>query len=302
MWYIVSETSEPLTYISSGEVYRKSGFLHPYRVLDYNVFIFVNEGSLFMTQNGKKYAIKEKHFITLPKNTTHGGWKVSEEPLSYYWIHFRLPEATRVYRNFSEIQEVMERYKNRQEEKNNLFLLPETGKVADAGEKFSLLFGQTLDFGSDNSGNADALQKYSMSTMFLELTREFAQSLNVTLSYKPMILKINDWIRGNYINRLTVAKIADQFKYNPDYLSSEYKKQTGISLRKFINKTRIEIAKKLLATQNKSIKEIAYSSGFNDEKHFMKVFKTYEKVTPSEYRQAFCRKIINPGKTVTSYD
>lgn len=44
---------------------------------------------------------------------------------------------------------------------------------------------------------------------------------------------------------------------------------------------------------NISIKKIAKQSGFNDDKHFMKLFKKFEDVTPTQYRNAYFRKNIN---------
>lgn len=39
--------------------------------------------------------------------------------------------------------------------------------------------------------------------------------------------------------------------------------------------------------------EAAYSSGFNDEKYFMKMFRKYEGITPTQYKNAFHRRLIN---------
>jgi YesN/AraC family two-component response regulator len=98
--------------------------------------------------------------------------------------------------------------------------------------------------------------------------------------YKPLIIRIQNWVRNNYRGHLSVKKIASQLHYNSDYLSSEYKKQTGTTLSQYINKTRIEQAKKLLTINNMSVKNTAYASGFTNEKYFMKVFKSLESMTP----------------------
>ena len=54
-----------------------------------------------------------------------------------------------------------------------------------------------------------------------------------------------------------------------------------------------EITKNTLVSSNISIKEVAWSSGFQDEKYFLKLFKKKEGMTPSEYRNAFFSKKLN---------
>jgi YesN/AraC family two-component response regulator len=99
-----------------------------------------------------------------------------------------------------------------------------------------------------------------------------------------------DWIRANYDQHLTVASIAREFDYNPDYLSALFSKTANISLIHFINKTRIDISKSLIVNYDISISEAAYSCGFSDEKYFMKTFKKLENLTPTQYRKAFFKK------------
>jgi YesN/AraC family two-component response regulator len=92
---------------------------------------------------------------------------------------------------------------------------------------------------------------------------------------------------------LSVKEIAKVLRYNPDYLSSEYKKRTGVPLKQYINKVRVAMAKNLLVYDGLSVKEAAYTSGFKDAKYFAKVFKHLEKITPIEYKKKFSQKIIH---------
>lgn len=53
------------------------------------------------------------------------------------------------------------------------------------------------------------------------------------------------------------------------------------------------MAKNLLTNRTLSIYRIADMCGFSDEKYFMKLFKRYEGITPTQYRKAFHQKKIN---------
>jgi len=126
---------------------------------------------------------------------------------------------------------------------------------------------------------------YTLSLLLLEVTAE--QKRTQTLPARklpPVVLSVCEWIRENYYRSFSVAELADLFGYQADYLSSLFKKHMGISLTEYTNHLRIEASKTLLGNYDLSIKEAAYSSGFPDEKYFMKVFKKYEGMTPTEYK------------------
>ena len=72
-----------------------------------------------------------------------------------------------------------------------------------------------------------------------------------------------------------------------------FKKHLGVSPKKYINGMKILQAKQYLCRFDLSIKEIAYKLGFKDEKYFMKLFKEYENLTPSTYRNAYYRTLYN---------
>jgi len=80
--------------------------------------------------------------------------------------------------------------------------------------------------------------------------------------------------------------------YNADYLSTAFRRYTGIPLMKYITKERISNAKNQLLNTTDGIKEIAWRVGFEDEKTFMKRFKQLEDITPTTYRNAFNRSKI----------
>ncbi|MCI2255727.1 AraC family transcriptional regulator [Domibacillus sp. PGB-M46] len=52
-------------------------------------------------------------------------------------------------------------------------------------------------------------------------------------------------------------------------------------------------AKDLLTLSDESIGSIARTVGISDERYFMRLFKQYEKLTPSEYRKAYHRIQLN---------
>ncbi|MDR1904267.1 MAG: AraC family transcriptional regulator, partial [Treponema sp.] len=173
------------------------------------------------------------------------------------------------------------------------YILPEYGDISANGRAI-LIFRQLLDLARKNSYSVN-LANYALSLLAMEISQEYIEnniSRIANREINPNMEKIIEWIRINYTLRLSVGKIAQIFHYNPDYLSTAFRKYMGIPLKKYITMVRISAAKKMLLNTSDCIKEIAYRSGFADEKSFMKRFKLFEDITPTKYRNAFSRAKI----------
>lgn len=82
-----------------------------------------------------------------------------------------------------------------------------------------------------------------------------------------------------------VKEAASLLEVTPNYLSSRFSRDMGISFTKYITMLRIEYAKEKLADVRLKIYQISDMVGFDDWRYFNKVFKSQEGMTPSEYRE-----------------
>lgn len=288
MRYLISDASHPIGYELCGNLMSKDEFVHPRRNIDTYVLILVKEGTLFITQSGVEYEIEANQYLYLIAGEEHFGHRACEGKLSYLWVHFSLKGEYRIVHEdvfddiFSEIQE-----------KKECYIMPEYGEIS-LTQRVPLLFNQLLDLSKQEQLYFTSMIDYALSLLMMEVSQEFFERRSKIDQHMPAnIGRIMDWIKANYYKPLTVNEIANEFGYNADYLSAFFKKYTTFTLTYFMNKTRIDIAKALMVSLDISIKEAAYSSGFNDEKYFMKTFKKYENMTPSQYKKAFTKKMIN---------
>ncbi|MCI8308222.1 MAG: AraC family transcriptional regulator [Lachnospiraceae bacterium] len=90
------------------------------------------------------------------------------------------------------------------------------------------------------------------------------------------------YIDENINSELTLDKISVSINYSPNYISSEFKKHTGLSLREYILDKRIEYAKKLLV-EGKNVSDACLLSGFNDYSNFIRSFKKKTGISPGHY-------------------
>ena len=108
-----------------------------------------------------------------------------------------------------------------------------------------------------------------------ELSHNFCQPINQAIHY----------INRNIKDSPTLREVAEVVHLNPSYFSVLFREQTNITFSEFIMRKKIQEAKKLLLKTSLSVDEVAESIGYQSSKYFIKMFKTYEGVTPGKYRK-----------------
>lgn len=98
------------------------------------------------------------------------------------------------------------------------------------------------------------------------------------------------YMEKNFNKDISLDMVANQVSMNSNYFSSLFRKKTGYSFVKYLQKLRIEKAKKLLSNPMKRNYEIAAETGFENDKYFCKVFKELTGLTPLEYREQLPRR------------
>lgn len=110
-----------------------------------------------------------------------------------------------------------------------------------------------------------------------------------TRHYTRPVLDALAFIRGHYMEKITLDDVAAHARMNPSYLSTLIKKETGLTLTDHVNRARVEASKQELLETNRSVNDIAQSVGFLYQNHFAKVFKKVTGQTPVEFRD---RKLL----------
>ena len=94
-------------------------------------------------------------------------------------------------------------------------------------------------------------------------------------------------IADNYADPdLDLEKVAKSLPISPAQLSHILNQEVGVSFRHLLRHTRIEEAKRLLASDRYSVKEVAVRVGFTDSHYFSRTFKELTGQSASEYRSA----------------
>lgn len=105
-------------------------------------------------------------------------------------------------------------------------------------------------------------------------------------SYSPSVQKAMICVDTDLTAPLSLRYLADELNINSSYLSSLFKKETGLTVTAYIIRQRINYAKHLLENTRLQIQTVAQHCGLGDVHYFSKLFKKETGLTPREFRQS----------------
>jgi len=107
------------------------------------------------------------------------------------------------------------------------------------------------------------------------------------------IIQIQLWLQENYGAKIKFTELAEKFEMSTRTLNRRFKNAAGITPVEYVQKIRIDTAKELVQTTNLSIGEVMFKTGYHDHSHFLRLFKKYHGITPSQYRTTVRAKLFN---------
>lgn len=93
------------------------------------------------------------------------------------------------------------------------------------------------------------------------------------------------YINTHFREPISAKDIASQFFISSGYLGKVIQQASGETFKQYLNRLRMEEAKRLLLSSNQLVYEIAEEVGFNDSKYFISRFTEEVGITPAEYRK-----------------
>ena len=102
-----------------------------------------------------------------------------------------------------------------------------------------------------------------------------------------LVLDVQESIEKDYDSAISVDSLAANHATTRRTLERRFRKATGNSIIEYLQRVRMEGAKRKLESGNTNVHEAMYSVGYNDAKAFREVFKKYVGITPVEYSNKY---------------
>lgn len=254
----------------SGILSKQKGWKDNAHTHDFAEIMFVMEGKGTIYYNGTKREIKAGDIIIYNAKLSHRERSSNDDPLELLFIGLDKVEITDL--------------------PYNCLIPPEYDIIYPTGEMeeiFRLYFSNIVEEMARKEKFYIEIAKNATITLVMYLYRlinRFEEGMDVTEGNATME-NVLAYIDKHYLEDITledIAKACHISKYYLSHLFSDNKQQT---VGQYILQERLKEARLLLATTNRTVNEIALSSGFNDPSYFSRAFKKMYQMTPLGYRK-----------------
>ncbi len=238
---------------------------HPERVIDSWEIIVVSSGVLGISEDERKFEVKEGEYLLLYPGRRHAGTLDYCKGLSFFWLHFQAGNAERRIRTF-----------------------PQYGPLLNREKVIELcrLFLNNQDEPGAPPENADLLLRL--------ILNECAREGEGEAACPRMAEQARQWIVRRCLEpEFSAGELARELGCNRDYLNRIYRRAFQQTVSAAINQARMNYSRNLLLNSTLSIKEISLASGYNDETYFRRCFRRRFGTVPHKYRERHLREHIN---------
>lgn len=106
------------------------------------------------------------------------------------------------------------------------------------------------------------------------------------------VKQAQEFIEKNYQDKITVEQLTSMVALSRRNFERRFKKATSNTIVEYMQRVKIEAAKKGLETGRKNVNEMMYEVGYSDTKAFRNVFKKTTGLSPIEYRNKYNKEVV----------
>jgi len=148
------------------------------------------------------------------------------------------------------------------------------------------------------------VEKYTSRTMAIKASKFFAIEID-RKSQSPFIMfngqkkhedepikQAQEFIEKNVTEKISIEDLAVKFAIGRRHFERRFKKATNNTPSEYIQRVKIEAAKKQLENTRKNVNEVMYDVGYADTKAFRTIFKKVTGLSPVEYRNKYNKEMM----------
>lgn len=228
---------------------------------------FVVDGVVELLYNGEKYKMKKNTCFIVRPDCECIFTENKDKSASYYWVAFngRLVHELLSKMGFSD---------------DNPCVIVSSQYRKELGDAFF----QSLQDKSDDFGGLE----FEFLECFFRIVKLLCLNSS-TSDLKPfdggsnVVKEALKYFNEHYTEEgFTLKAVAEHIYVHENYLSSIFKATVGVSFKQYMNQRRVDLALSLIQQNYTSVNEISQMVGFSDASYFTKVFKKFNRISPSE--------------------
>jgi len=264
---IAKHDTPPFIVAESGKFFARPKFFSRREGRDGYLLLYTQAGKGLLQYKGGEYKLLPGSVALIDCNLLHeyrtfddmdGNW-------TFYWLHFYCESANfftqMIYRgSFS---------------------------ILDLGETPPQIFDavlKNLPYSEPDSLLATSESVHRLLMQMIEAAGIPKTKQGKETTNKERIKEAVEYIKANYWQPINLEDVAKRFGLSKYHFIRVFKEYTGMTPYRFLIVERVNVGKKLLQTTDLKIFEISIMTGFADEGHFIRTFKSISGIPPKAYR------------------
>lgn len=137
--------------------------------------------------------------------------------------------------------------------------------------------------------DSEAMIRAELSRLCLMLLRKAKRRAAAPAAPSPtdgsVIQKIASFLQYNFRAKVSLAALAEQYHFTPNYLGELFSRTMGVTFHSYLTRLRLDYAFRLLTHTGLKINQISAESGFQSDSYFISAFRKAYGMTPAQYRK-----------------
>jgi len=104
---------------------------------------------------------------------------------------------------------------------------------------------------------------------------------------------VQEFIESNYQDKITIDQLSEKFAISRRTFERRFKRATNNTVLEYMQRLKIEAAKRQLETGRKTVNEVMYEVGYSNIKAFRDVFRKITSMSPVDYRNKYNKESLN---------
>jgi len=221
------------------------------------------------------FLLKGGDLLITPPNVIHGTSGYPEEKGNLFWMIFKVPTCTFKLLNLSKKESDLVIKK----------ILDLPGLHFKGSRRIKIILREVFSVYNNKKNLFRKIEIKNLILNFLLEVIKCGEKLNSKLM-APDIEFVCNYISKNLFNRISISSLAEAIHLSESRFKHKFKMEVGIPPNEYILKKKIGRAKEEIQNQKIAITDLAYDLGFSSPSYFSTVFKKYEGVSPSEYKDS----------------
>jgi transcriptional regulator GlxA family with amidase domain len=151
----------------------------------------------------------------------------------------------------------------------------------------------------EDLGRALALDVSRWLVMFVQRPggqSQFSSQLAAQLADRRPLRDLQGWMADHLDENLSVAALAGRLAMSPRHFARVFRDEIGVTPARYVERQRVELARRLLETTDRSVEAIARDAGFGTVETLQRSFRRRVRTSPREYRRLFARPSAVTGE------